>query len=105
MTILLSGKSDKKQLYPNHMHILIPCRKHLQSFKKTVQNCKRRCAHKTPRVNADGWTDECMETCTPVAHAKAGAAKYRSAYLSCKCYEWTEKWTGPNHYDPLNLGA
>ena len=32
-----SGKSDKKkiqQLYPNHMHILTPWRKHLQSFKK-----------------------------------------------------------------------
>ena len=32
-----SGKSDKKiisHLYPNHMHILIPWRKHMQSFKK-----------------------------------------------------------------------
>ena len=31
-----SGKWQKiiSQLYPNHMHILIPWRKHMQSFKK-----------------------------------------------------------------------
>ena len=37
--------------------------------KRLVENCKRSCAHKTPRVNADGWTDRWMakrtETCTP----------------------------------------
>ena len=25
--------------------------------KWSVQNCKRNCAHKTPRVNVDGWTN------------------------------------------------
>ena len=36
--------------------------------KRLVQNCKRSCAHKTPRVNGDGWTDERTEK-------KAGATK------------------------------
>ena len=97
-------------LYPNHMHIFRPWRKHKQIFKKigiklyedlrsqgthcllievkkwlssqsgksdnnltiiskphahphtmmktrSVQNCKRSCAHKTPRVNVDWWTN------------------------------------------------
>ena len=37
--------------------------------KRLVQNCKRSCAHKTPRVNVDGQTDGRMnkrtETCRP----------------------------------------
>ena len=33
--------------------------------KRSVQNCKRSCAHKTPRVNVDGWTNRRTETCTP----------------------------------------
>ena len=50
--------------------------------KGLVQNCKRSCAHKTPRVNVDGWqmngrTDEQMDRNlhTYVAHAKAGVTK------------------------------
>ena len=45
------------QLYPNHMHIHISCRKRMQSFKMICQNWKRSCAHKTPRVNVDRCTN------------------------------------------------
>ena len=40
-----SGKNDKKiiqQLYPNHMHILTPWRKHLQMFKKISKQVAQR---------------------------------------------------------------
>ena len=33
MTQFTLGKKWQKQLHPNHMHILIPWRKHMQSFK------------------------------------------------------------------------
>ena len=56
-----SGKSDKKK---SHNYIQTTCTSSYHDentckvSKRLVQNCKRSCAHKTPRVNVDGWTDE-----------------------------------------------
>ena len=56
-----SGKSDKK-LYNNYIQTTCTSSYHDENTcnvsKKLVQNCKRSCAHKTPRVNVDGRTDE-----------------------------------------------
>ena len=58
-------KNDRTK---NYLTIISKPHAHLHTMKKThtskrlVQNCKKSCAHKTPRVNVDGWrngqTDE-----------------------------------------------
>ena len=43
------------QLYPNHMHkSSYHDENTCKVSNRSVQNCKRSCAHKTPRVNVDG---------------------------------------------------
>ena len=37
-------------VYPNHMHIFRPWKKHVQSLKKISINCMKSCAHKVPTV-------------------------------------------------------
>ena len=68
-----------------HAHLHTMAKTHAKFKKSSVQNCKRSCAHKTPRVNVDGKTngDGWMDGQTDgnlraqVAHAKAGAKKNR----------------------------
>ena len=58
------------QLHPNHMHTSSYYDENTcKVSKRSVQNCMKSCAHKTPRVNVDGWTNrrtnEWTETCMP----------------------------------------
>ena len=56
-----------------HLHAM---KKTYKASKQSVQNCKRKCTHKTPRVNVDRWKKGWK-----LAHiscpAKAGATIYQ----------------------------
>ena len=65
-----------EKVIKNNLTIISKPHAHPHTMKKTckvskrsVKNCKRSCAHKTPMVNVDGRTDERTdgqtETCTP----------------------------------------
>ena len=75
------GKSDKKWSN-NYTQITCTSSYHEENTCKvskwSVQNCKRSCAHKTPRVNVDGWADgrtNVRKLARLSRPAKAGATK------------------------------
>ena len=55
-----SGKSDKKESN-NYIQTTCTSSHHEENIckvsKRSVKNCRRSCAHKTPRVNVDGGTE------------------------------------------------
>ena len=48
-----------------HAHPHTMTKTHAKFQKDRYKTVKRSCAHKTPRVNVDGWTNGRTETCTP----------------------------------------
>ena len=57
-----------EQLYPNHMHSLIPWKKHMQSFKTIGTKLKEESRLQDTQGKVwrmDGRTEERTETCMP----------------------------------------
>ena len=59
-------KNNLTKISKPHAHPHIMTNKNTCKVSRwSVQNCKRSCAHKTPRVNVDRWMDGRTETCMP----------------------------------------
>ena len=76
-----------KGLYPNHMHIFIPCSKH--QSKQSVENWKRSCAHKVPSIFSSERSTELEDSIISLEEVRPQGTQY--------FFIWKVNWTWRFH--------
>ena len=63
--------TEVENVTKNNLTIIAKPHAYPHTKKRSIQNCKRSCTHKVPRITVDGRTDENLHAY--IAHANAGA--------------------------------